>query len=216
MKIKDTKLSSVLYTETMQSNNIRWRILTPIGEELVTQTAWFKCRDYFNDVVASYNDIGKWCVYGFDTTKMQLPENGQPLYIQLKNLHPKFKDNLANVNVWLLDNQWPMLEFSEDVLILDAFYLKNTYNISLITMIVRMINDEVDFSTKHGFSNDLYDNNRWVKVCTRGKFFNYTDDKPYVWYCNKYYNDCFKNDNYITMLVHNNGVDSWIVADGLI
>src|SRR5215217_7220298 len=85
-------------SEVGQTNPLRWVVLHRTDEEtFVAQTTGFKCKDYFNDLVAKYHGH-ELSIYGFSTAKVEVNEEG--LYVQLKNITGDFDTNLDLVNAY--------------------------------------------------------------------------------------------------------------------
>lgn len=107
MKLIPSNSNFPTYSENNQNNPLRYQILFREGDELHVQTGVFKCKDFFNDLVAWY--LGKkFMVYGMDTRTIKLNDEG--VYIlftgQVRKefethleeiINPKLKEDLGVV-----------------------------------------------------------------------------------------------------------------------
>jgi len=130
------------YVEIPQDNPIRWCIYhyNSDKETFTAQTAWFKCKDFFNDVVCKYNDV-EGPVYGMNTKSMKLNEYG--VWIRLKNLHPAFYKNAIIVaeKFKVTPTLAPFEDDASQCLTLFPRELfESTYKISLFTLLLRVAN----------------------------------------------------------------------------
>lgn len=130
--------------EVGQTNPLRWVVLHRTdGDTFEAQTAQFKCKDFFNDIVAKYHGF-ELAIYGFKTESIKVNEEG--LYLHLHHVAEGFDANLKLVNefgakwekppVQLLWNHAP----TERVIFVPKAYLENTFYISLLTYLIRISN----------------------------------------------------------------------------
>jgi hypothetical protein len=211
------------YAEEGQPNPLRWCILSGTPETgFVNETSWLRCKDFFNDYVVAYNGGKRFGIYGFSTEKMVLAPQGTPVYIAVDATTKAFSFNMATFNTWLQDNELPPVPYTpyegKWVLEFDPFYFSNTYNVSLVSLIIRLCNVEEEFETfedlihHKGFAPK--DQQKWDKVVEAGRFFNLPEEmKKYVWYASKDANSENYKDGYsLASLVHHGGVLSWTNA----
>jgi hypothetical protein len=207
-----------LYSEIGQPNPIRWCLLSGTPETgFVNESSWLKCKDFFNDYVVAYNGGQRFGIYGFSTEKMVIPAKGEPVYMAVKDLTQAFLPNLNVLNGGL-PNPVEVLKTDDGtvVLKLPSFYLESTYNISLISLMIRLCNIAHTFSNYEEYVNykqhASQDQNLWNTVVSKGVFFNLPEElQGYVWYAGEEYNDKkFKGAVYqMSSLVHNGGVIAW-------
>jgi hypothetical protein len=94
-------------------------------------------------------------------------------------------------------------------------YFRNTYNISLLSLIIRLMNVAQVFESFEDVikEKDFYpkDQNLWDQVVAKGVFFNLPEHlKKFVWYYDANNNSETKKEGYnIPSLVHNCGVLAW-------
>lgn len=141
------------YGEIPQANPIRWCLYhyDADKEEFTAQSDWFKCKDFFNDVVAKYNGV-EGSVYGFNTKPLLLNTYG--VWIRLKNLKKAFYHNalLVAEKFQVTLNFAPFEDDETQCLTLFPRELfENTYKISLFTLLIRAANE----STKYGSYEEL-------------------------------------------------------------
>jgi len=138
-------------SEANQSNSLRWSILYKEADGSFTdQTGLFKCKDYFNDVVAKYHGV-EIKVYGFDTVPMSLNEEG--VWVLLSQL--KYTDNLMPHLAMLAEKavQDGLDPFSferqeNDILLfVPRCYFDSTYRISFLTGMIRIAHSEGRFNS---------------------------------------------------------------------
>lgn len=212
--------SQSAYAEEGQPNSLRWLVLHRTApQEFVPNGHWIKCKDFFNDLVFAYQTGHKFSVFGFNTTNMKVPVKGEPLFMLLKAIEPTFLKNIAVMNEWLVSQGCPVVTFEKNdedqvLIAFDPFYLANTYNISLISLIIRLMNSEKQFASfaeaqkYKGFH--LKDQQKWNQVVAKKVYFNIPEKmKKYVWFQNADYNSekPFKGNE--TYMIHNSGVLCW-------
>lgn len=221
MKLTITNKSA--YAEEGQSNPIRWAILSGSPEEgFVNESAWLKCKDFFNDYCVAYQGGPRFGIYGFSTEKMTIPKNGEPVYMALSGLTKNFLANFIRLREWLLKNNCPDIgaEAFEDKVILEfaPFYFKNTYNISLISLMIRIINDEkfngtIEELKTYKIPGDGRDEAKWQTAVKKNVFFQLPEKyQTFVWYCSPTHNSETSKDlpvYQLSSLIHNNGLVSW-------
>jgi hypothetical protein len=137
----------MVLTESGQYNPIRWAIVKRDGDTLTPTTAWFKCKDYFNDVVAAKNDTF-FTQYGFDNHEV-VEKGSKGLWVLVKYIYdlPSFAKRVAAITN--KDHPVSIEKVDGDTLLLfiPEFYLVNTYRISLLTYLIRLCNQEVGETT---------------------------------------------------------------------
>lgn len=216
------------YSEEGQPNPMRWMLLSQITSGTYqNESAWLKCKDFFNDLAYTMQTDKSFEIYSFDAGKMKASfENSDDcINMLLDVLTPTFIHNLEIINKWLDDRQnlphiyWEKQDKGKVFITFDPIYFKNTYNISLISLIIRLCNyDNMVFNTfkdledckkfPHG------DQWKWDTVVKKGIYFNLPVAlQKYVWYEDATHNSETIKDGYmIPQLVHNNGVVAWTKA----
>lgn len=218
-------VGEVAYTlsESPQSNQIRWRILKKSSDTLATaQTTFFKCKDYFNDVVAAYR--GKFfSVYGFNNQTLDLTDD--QLYVQVAFLHDKANYCAtidAVINPKLKAEGFPELvyddvdgENSSLILLFDKKLFDNTYTISLLTYLLRIANAPKSFSSYEQLiistnaKQDRPFNIHYDKIVSSS--FCSPMKQPFWWWAGNEYNS-EKSNAVSGNTIHNNGCYSWMVG----
>lgn len=139
------------YGQSPQPNPLEFAVywLTP-EEKFEPQTNWFRCRDFFNDLVAKYfGHPGR--VYGFDTEKINLNDYG--VWIRLRNLTPAF---YKNVELFLpllkeIDVELKFVPLDDDptqcLVIFPRRLFDSTWLISKVTLFIRMCNEDKEYTS---------------------------------------------------------------------
>jgi len=140
------------YGEVVQQNPIRWELLYKEEDTYIPQSAQFKCKDFFNDLVGWYKGV-KVSIYSFDTNSMKLNDDG--VWIRVHNIKwpMQWLTNVENVVQKPLE---AALGVRLDITLLDlATYLifipkrvfESTYHISLLTYLIRVSNNDYLYET---------------------------------------------------------------------
>lgn len=227
-----TKAFQYIYNESGQVSPVRFAVVEKKGEDFYQQHCVFKCKDYLNDIVYTYNTKNPIVVYGLDTDKLKLPEKGQPLFLAIFYAGASFENNFALVNEYLKKKKHPEVVIHQVekvagdpltigsthtyVLEVPEFFLKNTYNISLLSFFIRLCTYEaLVFETfkelceckKYGD----YDN-KYIQEVVKAKIFFDFDDEGYIWYAGPTYNDRVKISTYDQVVLHCNGFRNWMTS----
>lgn len=209
------------YAEEHQDNPLLWMILSKKGEDLHQESGWLKCKDFFNDLAYTIQTGKNFTIYGFNAGTMNPPKKDEPVYMLIKGIQSAFFHNLSVVNSWLSDKKLPEIytlnQEDQAEIQFDPFYFKNTYNISLISLMLRVINCTRVFSSFEEICKAIHlpagtgDRWKWDAVVKKGVFFNLPEKlKDYVWYCGPERNSKKPGPEYsLSNLVHNNGVIDW-------
>lgn len=204
--------------ESAQVNSLRWNILYKQKDgSFENQSGVFKCKDYFNDVVALKMGL-KFIVHGFDNSRIKLNEEG--MYILLTNLTTP-KELLNNIKLISSEAErcgYPNIPVSEEnkdlVLFIDNRYLESTYIISWLTYIIRIAHCGKAYETYEEFSNNCptkdIDNpmGKYQNIAFEQSFKQPTDG---WFYLGKKYNEgvIAANAQGYAYAIHNNGVADW-------
>ena len=218
--------SFVSYTEVGQTNPLRWKIFRlETDGNFYDESGWLKCKDFFNDWVYTRETKKGMSIYGFSTHNhvMKDIDKEKPGYIGLKNLRLGFFENLKVLNsflphkigifqdaIWNTGETWkenPILE-------IPTYYLKNTYRISLLSLLIRLCNIEIVHSSWKDFVTYRYnmqDQNLFNSVKELNLWFNFHPKvEKYIWYCgNSINSETLKNKDAPNYYIHNNGVVNW-------
>ncbi len=142
-KFVKNEMSSAVLTESGQATAIRYKVLVHDvnSDTLREETPWFKCTDYFNDVV--FRQHGKvFTVYGLNNEKLVVPGD---MFVIIKDWGAKFIKNMEYVNAWLVQRGHPAITFEtvegvpsgNMVLRVPKWYVGNTIYMSTLWMVVR-------------------------------------------------------------------------------
>lgn len=211
------------YVEVAQPNPLRWMIVTPTEDGgFKNETGWLKCRDFFNDYVYARHTGKTFAIYGFDTSKINVAPKDQPMYMLLDVCTQYFQHNLEVLNIWLLSQDLPQIEFEHYkdkmwLIALDPLYLESTHHVSLITLFIRLMNQEFefqDFDAVLTYNKFPYtEQEKLDKIKAKGLFFNLPEKvNGHIWYTGPDYNSKKTPDiGYgMSSTVHNNGVLGWL------
>lgn len=221
-KVKFTYTNKSHYAEESQANPIRWAILSQDKKgDFVNESAWLMCKDFFNDYVVAYNGGPKFSIYGFSTVNMYIPKLGEPVFIAVKGLQTHFHANLGVLNNYLFSKGMPYVTFqvvpndeNVTILLIDPKYLLCTYNISLLSLIIRCMNDGIAFKDWNSFLSCTKFNHRdqpkIEAIIKKGVFFDLPEAiAKFTWYAGPKYNSGVEVPVYqMSGLVHNSGAVS--------
>ena len=218
---KLTNTCNETYAEEHQFNPMQWKIVHPQGKNVYKDVSgWIVCKDFFNDYAYTLNTGKAFTIYGYSAGNMQPANKDQDFYVALRKLCDEFFDNIKVLNDYLISQKLPCVSLSpgkkgEALLTIPRYYLNNTHHISLITLIIRLLNNPIKFADwdalcKHS-DFEGGDSWKWADVVSKGVFFNIPDSlREFVYYVDKNYNSKTVNEGYqLASLVHNNGVISW-------
>jgi hypothetical protein len=221
IKIKpEHNTGSSPYTESPQANPLRWMIMYREKDVLTSQAAVMRCKDYFNDLVA-LRQGHVFSIYGFknDTVKF----NKWGLYILLTGINKPdlFIDNVnKSINVRMKEDLstsvrcWKQPDGSVVIRIPNKVW-ENTYAVSLVTMMLRVCNNNIELNSWDELYGDQSPLNTMersftaqAKKLTKKIGFKAPID---TWY---YYNTQYNGVNGWTtsvggLTVHNNGCSAW-------
>lgn len=218
MKLTITTKSA--YAEEGQPNPLRWLILSGTPEKgFVNESAWLRCKDFFNDYAVAYNGGPRFGIYGFSTEAMTIPKKGEPVFMALNGTTKEFLHNLLALNDWLVPH--PPIAFhntpaADCIIKIPGEYFQNTYSISLLSLIIRLMNCEKKFKdfgeaiSYKGFPDK--DQQKWNQVVAKNVFFALPEKfQKYTWYVGEQHNSESKDlpGYQLSSLVHNGGVLSY-------
>lgn len=137
------------YIEDNQTNPIRWALYhyEESTNTFTPQTGWFKCKDFFNDVVAWYKDV-KGSIYNMNLTTVKLNEYG--VWVLLKGINEGFEHNSKFVAEHF-GIELNFAPFDDDPSHCLTFFpkevFKNTFTISLLTLLLRAANEKEEYES---------------------------------------------------------------------
>ena len=218
--IVDTNTPFGSYSEVSQSNPIRWAVYEPLDDTFVSKSGWLKCKDFFNDWVVCRQMPDSFVKYGFDSALFKKDPKSSG-FLLVKDYSTAFEKNMELLNQWLIKDQkhstikvYQTNKSGRLLLELGPWYLRNTYNISLISFLIRSMSVEHQFVNWKEFlkgayclETDLYilssikTHNHWFK--------HHPLLKAYSWYSGNDYNSKLKWKENWSGIVHNLGVLGW-------
>lgn len=222
MKINKT-YPQVHYSEMPQNNPVRFTILFKNEDgSFDTQSSEFKCKDFFNEVVAAYHGqpLG---AYSFETKGMKLQDEG--VWVLLTHIIklPSFEENIRSINKLAKKDGMPEVEVHAHTLdsvvaLLPRAYFNNTYLISFLSYLIRVantedVNPDPTWKTHSTLEIDCPFRNVFDRVMARG--FKSPAIKSF-YYAGKKHDHSQKLSS--SHIVHNNGVASWtalMMAEGI-
>jgi len=216
---KVNEFPAMSLTESGQVNPIRWAIVQRDGDVLTPLSAWFKCKDYFNDVVAAKNGIF-FEKYGFDNTNVVV-KGEEGLWVYVKDIYhmPTFRKNVAAVTNPDHLVALTRMTATTALLFIPEYYFVNTYRISLLTYLIRLGNmpksEAVIFESTHqalGTTEAIIS----PGLTPQGRDFaqqwgwDAREGDKYWWRFSKFTNKSTWDDNY-RGYIHNCGVSNWSI-----
>ena len=211
---------TVVYNEAGQRNPLRWRIMHREGSTLTSQAGIMKCKDYFNDLVALKKGH-KFNAYGFNNATVQFNKWG--LYLHLTEIAKpsQFCDNVDfGINARLKKDQnttirtWIHDEHSVIIRIPTKLW-ESTYYISLVTMMLRVCNNNVEIQCWDDFFSESsplitmeFSFNTPAKIISKKIAFK--APLPTWYYSGPGHNgDTIATTGVNGTLIHNSGVSTW-------
>lgn len=206
------------YAEIPQTNPIRWRNLKPTGDgNFEAVSGWWKCKDFQNEVVASFHTKENYSIYSFTVNYNTFFAPGQKsLYFEVKNLVPGFWNNLQHLQNYLQSEGAPQITITKldeerAFIELPEYYLTNTYFISVITLLIRMTNTMAYPSWETLVANTNEQDSKLYRSVVAKPLSKFPENKlPYLYHYSPEL--CFKKGSgkvMQTSLLHNCGVVGW-------
>jgi len=208
------------YVQSNQRNPIEWQVVTFRKGKWHAQTHPFRCREYFNDIVAKKHKR-VYTVYGFNASPVRHKKDGIDVLIHNIKDMDRFMDNLEMLDDKVFEQLGQRLTFTVDTDDLTKLIIKfppkcwdNTYTISALTIAIRASNYDTTFDSwediwkdngvVHAFEN-LYDHPR-AKVSSWG-LLPPEHGRCYWWYSGSVFNSLNKKGT--AHMLHNCGVVTW-------
>lgn len=141
------------YVQSPQHNPIEWQVVAFRKGQWHAQTHRFRCREYFNDIVAKkYKRV--YTVYGFNASPVRHKKDGVDVLVHnIKNMD-SFLDTLEIIDDQIFEQLGQRLTYTMDTDDLTKLIIKfpprcwdNTYTISVITLAIRAGNYGVAFDS---------------------------------------------------------------------
>lgn len=217
------------YTENSQRNNLRWTILYRDSETQFTEQAGImKCKDYFNDLVAAYNNL-YFNAYGFRNETVKLNEEG--VYLRLSNM--EYKDNLiynlGTINKQANNQGLPSVEMLDlddklsCIIFVPKPYWENTYFVSFLTYLIRIahspqtVDSYADLINGNINSTRIYDcpfsvgENKYADLIFKNAFkLPHENLKDFPWILYPTIKQNLSMAKHELESIHNNGVWNWL------
>jgi hypothetical protein len=202
------------YAEVPQTNKLRWVCLYRAADGTFSeQSLEFKCKDFFNEIVAKYNGHLLGC-YGFTADSIQTNDEG--VWVELRNIDNQeaYQQNIGSINKLIAAEGLPVVELlpykKGFVCLLPRKFFDNTYLVSFLTYLMRVANvaEVVQDPTWREHPTKAIDCpfvSLFDVVMARGFKTPETKAKAY-YYAGQAHNHAPKP---AVHLVHNNGVLSW-------
>lgn len=209
------------YIQSPQHNALLWQVVTARKGYWQAQTAPFRCREYFNDIVAKKHKR-VYTVYGFNASPVRHKKDGVDVLLHnienietfLRNLRvidDKMEEQLGCRMTFIVDVEDP----TKCIINLPAACWNNTYTISVITMVIRASNYPYEYETWEEFfaeNKPIYNHEYAWNPSTRKKVAHYGMLPPehlrsYWWYAGDVWNNIQCKGN--AHMIHNNGAAQW-------
>lgn len=219
-KINILKTHNKQYAELDQPNPVRWRIMHRKDDVLTSQTSLIKCKDFFNDIVAWKKAKKLIEIYNF---KNRIRFNKEGLYFHLTEISDvdKFVYNLYVLNARLrqdLKTEIMCAPRENSVILLIPHILwRNTYYISLVSMMLRLCNYNVKYEKWDDFFDDEAPLNTiedaftaQAKKFTQKNGFKLLTKYRKLWYNSSNGWNSASTKPLTPSVIHNNGVCDWV------
>lgn len=208
-----------LLSESPQNNPLRWEVLFREDDTMFTpQTALFKCKDYFNDLVAKYHGVSV-IVYGLNTEKIKLNDEG--VYVRLHFLNDT--DDVFTSNIELVINTNLRMQLGTEVgleklsdtqalLFIPRKLFDSTWTMSLLTYLIRLCNYGKPYLCLQDLFNDKHlQEHNYLSPFVKKWGFEVPDLLADYWYYN---NDSYNSKANTTQgrVIHNNGIEALTTA----
>lgn len=209
------------YSEIGQSNPLRWRIMHKEGDVLSSQSGLLKCKDFFNDVVAYKRAKLAFKIYYFDN---QIKFNREGLYIHLTAIdnQERFCNNLGIINVRMgsdLQTHFNFVKMDDGsvVICIPHKLWKNTYYISLLSMMIRLCNYKTEYDSWESFFaknapinkvETAFTEKAKAFACEKGFRLPVKLRKLWFWAGDNYHSG--NQEKPMGSVIHNNGVSNWV------
>lgn len=152
----------IAYSEAGQNNPIRWRIVFDSSSdnnkgELTIYSLPFRCKDYFNDVVALHHDKKTFKIYGFDNSTIKTNKTFCGVIVSGLRDKEVFKYNVNLLMEWMdqykLTSKSFKLKFQDVEDEPKSLYIKlkfdrhlyNSFFASICTWFIRISNQYTKF-----------------------------------------------------------------------
>jgi len=204
------------YSEVSQVSPMRWAclFLDHTEEKFLAESAWWKCKDFLNDVVVYHRLKREFPMYGFQN-KVRLNLSGG--YLALKSVGEAFEANLAVLNTWLVKRGFDDIglmkkdevEFSSGathIILIPPAYWQNTFMISIITSLIRSCAFKPKKSVEELVKQEDTFNGYWEKVSALFVPQNVEKMNTLVFLNYQYSGLTVPDSNYT---IHNAGMQSW-------
>jgi hypothetical protein len=209
------------YHESQQNNPIRWKLLYREGDIFIAQAGWWKCKDFFNDVVAfGYQKVPFSC-YQF-TNKVKKNDEGYYVLVKYIQKPDTFLWNINLLNKKLeADLGCQLKVFAGDtadeyIILMPNEVWRSTYIISLLTWCLRAANYSTAFDTWEDWFGPQSVRGREGAMSHETKLYAKkhgfkVDEKfsKYWYYCGADYNS-EKMPLATGTIIHNCGAQAWV------
>lgn len=209
------------YAEIGQANPMRWRLLHKRKGVFYSQSGLIKCKDFFNDVVAWKQAKQKFSIYSF-SNKVKFNREGMYFHLTAIADQDKFIHNLFTLNQRIMQDLKVYIKFTgmkdgSMVICIPHKLWRNTYYISLASMMIRLCNYDKQYDTWEDFFADT------APLCTIETAFSkktreYTKEngfkipaklrKLWFWAGKDYHSG--NQAKPMGSVIHNNGVNNWV------
>jgi hypothetical protein len=212
------------YAEIAQKNPLRWQIMKREKNTLTSQSGLIKCKDFFNDVVAWKNGNHAFNIYNFDN---KIEFNRYGVYFLLTEIADRdmFFANLEVLNSRLQADLNTKISFYKTtnkdkvVIHIPNPLWKNTYYISVVSMMIRLCNYAYAYEGWDGFfKEDAPLNtvessfNDQAKARVKEFGFALPDFAKDCWYFARFGYTSKSGKEIIPSAIHNNGASDWALA----
>lgn len=216
------------YIENSQINPLRWVLLHQVDEGVYENTTnVFKCKDYFNDFVATYHKAPTFGVYGMQSDVAKFDEHNG-LSVAILNLHTNFEHNFNVVITKLCEAFQCKVTFTPlthaqvtgisqtqqlcGILYFDSECFKSTFRMSVLTLFIRNCNDSIKYNNYKDFiyhSRVDPEGDILIEDCFTTLNFSVYPEQDFWWYGGPRNNSTSEWVPSYGQCIHDNGQMSW-------
>mgnify|MGYP003552333533 FL=1 len=225
MKVIYKRINLGNYAELDQKNPLRWTFMKKVKDTYTNSSNIFKCKDFFNDVIAYRHLKKKFVKYGMGSDSAKFTRKGG-IWVLLNNttdsligniercINKEFKDTWGiklemlpvNNTDFVSDNLTP---HKMVLMYIPKKALTNTFRISLITLMIRNCNVWQDIASYDDLITPAFGKDGSLDECRynmlKKRAYQFPGETEWVFYTPSY-NSKSTWANWMTSVVHNNGV----------
>lgn len=225
MKVIYKRINLGGYAELDQKNPLRWTFMKKVKDTYTNSSNIFKCKDFFNDVIAYQHLKKKFVQYGMGSDSAKFTRKGG-IWVLLSNTTPNLIGNIERCINEEFKDTWKIkldvipvnqADFTSDHITLRNMVLvyfpkealTNTFRISLLTLMIRNCNVSQDIESYDKLITPAFGRDGSLDECRymmlKKHAYQFPGETDWVFYSQGYNSkDAWKA--WMTSVVHNNGI----------